>query len=419
MMSVHAFLKPGVIAGFLIGLVACGGGNGGSSGPVFDPNLPPQNVQAVAGTGDVSGPQNTVSWNPATAATDYVVYWDDVPGVTTGSNVLLPVPASSTRLTHVGLTPGVGYYYRVEARAGGQVSVLSDEVTGIPQSSITAQNLLDVAWNGVDTLVAVGNSGVIIHSPNGTSDGWSFAAANPLAGTSVTVAGITWDGARFLAVGGGGSVLTSADGDTWASQNSQVNIDLEAVTWTGSQFVAAGGNSTILTSPDGAAWTVRGTPPAVSGSLRGVAASSSVIVAVGNNGAILTSPDGVSWTARPAGTSSSLEDVAWTGGQFVVVGTGDNILTSVDGVSWVARNAGTSGVSFFGTTDWASTRLSAPLLVAGGSSGTIVTSSNAASWVDLPSGTARQLNAITWMDDATRTHFIVVGNEGTVLSNIR
>ena len=213
--------------------------------------------------------------------------------------------------------------------------------------------------------------------------------------------------------------MRTADGDTWASQNSQVNIDLEAVTWTGSQFVAAGGNSTILTSPDGAAWTVRGTPPAVSGSLRGVAASSSVIVAVGNNGAILTSPDGVSWTARPAGTSSSLEDVAWTGGQFVVVGTGDNILTSVDGVSWLARSVGTSGVSFFGTTDWASTRLSAPLLVAGGSSGTIVTSSNAASWVDLPSGTARQLNAITWMDDATRTHFIVVGNEGTVLSNIR
>ena len=26
MMSVHAFLKAGVIAGFLIGLVACGGG---------------------------------------------------------------------------------------------------------------------------------------------------------------------------------------------------------------------------------------------------------------------------------------------------------------------------------------------------------------------------------------------------------
>ncbi len=419
MTRIHAFLKPVAIAGLLIGLSACGGGGSGSSGPVFDPNMPPQNVQAVAGTGDVGGPQNTVSWDPATAATDYAVYWDDVPGVTGSSNVLVPVPASSTQLTHIGLTPGVSYYYRVEARAAGQVSVLSAEVTGIPQSAITAQNLLDVAWNGVDTLVAVGNSGVIIHSPNGTSDGWNFAAANPLAGTNVTVAGVTWDGAQFLAVGGGGSVLTSADGDTWVGRNSQVNIDLEAVTWTGSQFVAVGGNSTILTSPDGVAWTVRGTPPGVSGSLRGVAASSTVIVAVGNNGAILTSPDGVTWTARPSGTSSSLEDVVWTASQFVVVGTGDKILTSVDGASWLARTAGTSGVSFFGTTNWASTLLPAPLLVAGGSSGTIITSSNAASWVDLPSGTDKQLNGITWLDDANRTHFIAVGNEGTVLSNIR
>jgi hypothetical protein len=224
MMRIHAFLKPVVIAGFLVGLIACGGGDG-SSGPVFDPNIRPQNVQAVAGTGEISGPQNTLSWNSATAATDYVVYCDDVPGVTSSSNVL--VPASSTQLTHVGLTPGVSYYYRVEARAGGQVSVLSDEVTDIPQSSLTAtaQNLLEVAWNGADTLVAVGNSGVIIHSSNGTSDGRNFAAVNPLAGTNVTVAGVTWDGARFLAVGGGGSVLTSADGDTWVSQNSQVNID--------------------------------------------------------------------------------------------------------------------------------------------------------------------------------------------------
>jgi hypothetical protein len=419
MNRLHGILKRLVIAGVLAGLVACGDGGGGSSGTVFDPNVPPQNVQAVASTGDAGGPQITVSWNRVTAATDYVVYWDVAPGVTSSSNVLVPAPAGSTQVTQVGLTPGADYYYRVEARAGGQVSVLSAEVTGIPQSAITAQNLLDVAWNGSDTLVAVGNSGVIIHSPNGTSDGWSFAGANPLAGTNVTLAGVTWNGAQFLAVGGGGSVLTSADGDVWASQNSQVNIDLESVTWTGSQFVAVGGNTTIVTSPDGAAWTVRGTPPAVSGSLRGVAANSSQIVAVGNNGGILTSPDGVTWTPRPSGTSSSLEDVAWTGSEFIVVGTGDTILTSVDGSTWLARTAGTSGVSFFGTTPWASSLLPAPLLVADGSSGTILTSSNAAQWVNLPSGTQKQLNGVTWLDDATHTHFIMVGNEGTLLSNIR
>ncbi len=400
-------------------LYACGGGGGGSSGPVFDPNVAPQNPQVVAGTGGISGPMNTVSWNRATAATDYVVYWADAPGVTTGSNVLIPVPASSTQLTHVGLTAGTGYYYRVEARSGGQTSVLSNEVIGTPQVPITNQNLLEIAWNGTDTLVAVGNSGVIINSPNGTTDGWQFAAANPLAGTNVSLAGITWDGVQFLAVGGGGSVLTSVDADTWTSQNSQVNIDLEAVTWTGSQFVAVGGSATILTSPDGLVWTQQSAPPVVTGSLRGVTAGSSLIVAVGNNGAILSSPDGITWTVRPSTTTNSLMDAIWDGQQYVVVGAGDTILTSADGTTWNASGPASSGVSYFGATHWASTRLASPLHVVGGSSGTIVTSPNATTWSALPSGTDKQLNGVTWLDDQNRTHFVMVGNEGTLLTNAR
>ena len=91
----HDILKLLLIAGSMAALVACGGGGGGGSlGPVFDPNVAPQNAQAVAGTGGISGPQNTISWNPVTAATDYVVYWDDAPGVTANSDVLVPVPAS-------------------------------------------------------------------------------------------------------------------------------------------------------------------------------------------------------------------------------------------------------------------------------------------------------------------------------------
>jgi hypothetical protein len=417
-----------LVPALITGLIACGGGGGGfSSGPVFDPDVPPRNVQVVAASGDGIGPQNTVSWNPVTAATDYVVYWDNAPGVSESSDVLVPVPESSTELTHVGLNAGQSYYYRVEARSGSQVSVLSDEVIGIPQSTITTQNLLDIAWNGADTLVAVGNSGVITNSPNGTTDGWEFAAVNPILGQPETLAGITWndDDDQFLAVGGGGTVLTSDDGDTWVTQNSQVNIDLEAVTWTGSQFmtggryVAVGGSATILTSPDGMIWTRRAVPPLVTGSLRGVTANDSLIVAVGNNGAILTSLTGETWTARASGVTSSLQDAVWDGSRFIVVGSGDIILTSTDGVAWQPGDPGSSGVSYFGAAHWASALLPASLRVAGGSSGTIVTSIDASDWLPLPSGTSRQLNDITWLDDQMRTHFVMVGNEGTVLTNIR
>lgn len=412
-------LYASVVLALGTGLISGCGGGGGSFTPQFDPDVPPSNVQVVAGTGDISGPQNTVSWSPVFAATDYLVYWDDAPGVTDTSQVLVPVPASSTALTHVGLTPGASCYYRVQARSSAQESVLSSEVVGIPQEPITAQNLLDVAWNSVDRLVAVGNSGVIIHSVNGTTEGWSFAGVNPLASTNVTVAGVTWDGVQFIAVGGGGTVLTSDDGDIWITQNSQVNIDLEAVVWTGSQYVAVGGSATILTSPDGFTWTQAAVPPVVTGTLRGVTASDTLIVAVGNNGAILTSPDGVVWTARASGTVSSLEDAAWFDDHFVVAGVGDTLLVSLDGVAWSNPGPGTSGVSYFGAANWSSALLPNPLWLVGGSSGTILTSADTARWIALPSGTDKQLNGVTWMEDQAETHFVMVGNEGTILTNIR
>jgi hypothetical protein len=204
-----------------------------------------------------------------------------------------------------------------------------------------------------------------------------------------------------------------------------MSIDLEAVTWTGSlfvtggQYVAVGGSATILTSPDGITWTPRDAPVGVTQSLRGVTANESLIVAVGNNGAILTSLTGETWTARASGVTSSLQDAVWDGSRFIVVGSGDIILTSTDGVAWQPGDPGSSGVSYFGAAHWASALLPASLRVAGGSSGTIVTSIDASDWLPLPSGTSRQLNGITWLDDQMRTHFVIVGNEGTVLTNIR
>jgi photosystem II stability/assembly factor-like uncharacterized protein len=296
---------------------------------------------------------------------------------------------------------------------------LSDEVLGIPQSAISAQNLLDVAWNFADRLVAVGNSGLIIYSTNGTTEGWNFAGGNPVANSNVTLAGIVWDGTQFVVVGGGGTVLTSDDGDIWTIQDSQVNIDLEAIAWTGSQFAAVGGSATVLTSPDAVSWTQAAVPLVVTGSLRGVTANDNLIVAVGNNGAILTSPDGVSWTARASGTSSSLEDATWFDDRFVVAGAGDTLLVSLDGVLWSESGPGTSGISYFGAADWPSSLLPSPLWVVGGSSGSILTSADTAQWQALPSGTDKQLNGIAWMEDQSSTHLIIVGNEGTVLTNIR
>jgi hypothetical protein len=86
----------------------------------------------------------------------------------------------------------------------------------------------------------------------------------------------------FVAVGTGGTVLTSGDGVTWASQTVTPAVDLHAVTgW--SQFVAVGVGGGAYSSPDGTTWT-----PVSSGAtstLYGVLGEYGQYTAVGQAGA--------------------------------------------------------------------------------------------------------------------------------------
>jgi hypothetical protein len=75
------------------------------------------------------------------------------------------------------------------------------------------------------------------------------------------------------------------------------------VTYGNGLFVAVGDGGTILTSPDGVNWT-RG-PRGRATRLFGVTYGNGLFVAVGRFGTILTSPDGVTWTPRTSGTSDS------------------------------------------------------------------------------------------------------------------
>jgi len=49
-------------------------------------------------------------------------------------------------------------------------------------------------------------------------------------------------------MGADGTILTSPDGITWASQTSGTTVTLRSVTWSGTQFCAVGNDGTILTS---------------------------------------------------------------------------------------------------------------------------------------------------------------------------
>ncbi len=149
------------------------------------------------------------------------------------------------------------------------------------------------------------------------------------AGLSLTVS---------TAGGGGGGGGGGAPGATWTVRN--LRAPLISVTHGNGLFVAVGQGGTILTSPDGVTWTPRASGTGVS--LCGVTHGNGLFVAVGDGGTILTSRDGVTWTRRASGTTEDLYAVTHGNGLFVAVGDGGTILTSPDGVAWTPRTSGTT-----------------------------------------------------------------------------
>lgn len=417
-------------------LVACGG-DSDDDGPTFDSSVDPKNVQVVAGDSVNSEMTNTISWNAVTAATDYVVFWSDSPGVTENSNILTAV---DNKLTHEGVLAGQTYYYRVQARSNGETSVISVEAQGTPQEAITGNNLHDVAWNGIDTLVAVGDSGYIIYSSSGQISEWLFPSLNPVEGNISTIAGVIWDGSQFIAVGSGGTIITSADGDSWDEVVTNFSVDLESITYTGNKYIAVGGSGAVFISDDGSLWDKVTTVPSniLNDTLNSVVSNgdpnNNVVVATGTSGAIMFSEDeGMTWTdqSQVVNENANLMDVTWDGDQFIVVGSDDTILTglivpdSVDpnrnDIDWVDQLPGTTNTVYVGVTQWDAYLPPAPALkVAVGSAGDIVVSDDAINWVLLPVDTNEQLAANTYvLDDAGNPYFVVVGHDGIILTNQR
>jgi photosystem II stability/assembly factor-like uncharacterized protein len=431
----------------LIGILsACGGGGGGDDGPVFDPNVPPRNVQVVSWDGDSSEVSNTISWKRDPAATNYRVYWDTSPGVTSSSSVVVPADKDLNYITHSDseVVEGITYYYRVQALSDGQTSVLSAEVSGTPQKAITGNHLNDVAWDGEDTLIAVGDSGDIITSPNGTTDVWSDASDPDV---TENLSAVTWEGVnnQFLIVGASGKVLTSNADLTWNEVASGVNTDLEDVAWLGDRYIAVGKHSTLLISnEDGSIWSpvdlsgyLAGTSLTVTDlqniTLKGVAFGDGMILVVGTNGTVVNAsyqasidPTPTGWQILPQFTNNDLNDATWDGSQFFVSGSNDTLLVSSDGSNWDSINTATTTITFVGMSQWDSALPLDLVPATAGSSGTLLVDPQGAK-LNVPTGTNQQLASLTWIEkwvDADPDpdylefppYFVIVGHDGTVLT---
>ena len=162
---------------------------------------------------------------------------------------------------------------------------------------------------------------------------------------------VAYGAGQYVAVGGGGTILSSSDGTSWTQRTSGTTNSLRSIVYGGGQFVAVGGDehdpnrkAIVVTSKDGLSWSLVET--GVQNILRGVAYGAGRFVAVGGSGSIiLSSEDGIQWETRleydpglpSPGDALVYSGVAYGNGLFVAVGprgTGVDLSTSPDGITW-------------------------------------------------------------------------------------
>jgi hypothetical protein len=195
---------------------------------------------------------------------------------------------------------------RALARLGGVLVAVGDggtirrcaDLNGVtwtsPVSPVSA-NLRGIAWNGVNTVVAVGDGGTVLHAGVGGTDWQVVTIAETHDLLAVTADPPPGTAGRFLAV--------SRDGAVWRGEG------------------------------DGATWTrVAGFPPAA---LRGAAFLDPAAVVVGDAGSIRLSPGNLEiWDPVESPVAKDLRAVCFTGIDLLAVGAGGTILWSSTGSVW-------------------------------------------------------------------------------------
>ncbi|MFC4598572.1 S-layer homology domain-containing protein [Cohnella hongkongensis] len=269
----------------------------------------------------------------------------------------------------------------------------------------TAESLRDVVYaNGI--FMAVGTGGTLMTSEDGIE--WQSQSS----GTSKFLTGIARSDDLWVAVGEGGTILASEDGSAWTVRASGVANNLNGVVYSGSRFVAVGDGGAIVHSADGEIWTKVQNPPSTN-NLTGVTYSPGAgFVAVGPQGTVWGSSNGSDWTLQNSGVAPNLSitDVVYGDAGFTAVGFSGTILASVDGTNWTSQSPPLVrhyyGVNY----------VDGGLFITGGNA-SIVDSPDGESWtgqlLDLPNKGQISLRAAAYGNGV----YVAVGDWGTIVTS--
>jgi hypothetical protein len=332
--------------------------------------------------------------------------------------------ASTTNLTTwtpTGLSASTSYYVRVRYNSTTSVTssystTVSFTTAAIPGDTWTAQpglsstgygatDVKGIIWNGATFLAFGGGtfaSGYGATSPDGVT--WTNST---LSGQifNATVRGAAWDGGKFCIVTSTSKSLTSTDGVTWTMGDTSLSTAVSTntpfgIAWSGTKFCVVGGTAAvgIATSSDGLTWSSAGNNLSASGwgasGVYDIVWSGTKFCAVGYDGKGATSSDGVNWTYQPGLASIwtgayLITSVVWALGKFWAAGGNGQLASSPDGVTWTLL----TGLS---STTWGTTAVSKMIwdgtqFCAVGINGKCATSLDGITWTyrtSLPSFTA-------------------------------
>ncbi|HMG58799.1 MAG TPA: hypothetical protein VK583_03655 [Burkholderiales bacterium] len=361
------------------------------------PGDAPSNLQVEPGDGQV-----TVSWNQQPGLTYWIFFQAGGTVTAAAPGVPLIFDVQSPRVVFP-LVNRTQYAFVMNATdrdsPGGPSTPVALAVPRLAGANWTPgaplgsppQNPNGVAYNPVlNKLVAVGNSAPgTPPTPTILAGDFNYTSASPPGVTA-------WTPATSIPAGFVG--------------------DLSAVMFSGSQFIALGTDGSILTSADGNTWILSANPvpsggttgPRMNSLAFGIVSGATIYVAVGNSGNIFTSADLVTWTTVST-TGNDLYNVSFPNGTFVATGANGRLLTSADANIWTPQISYTPKALRGATYGTGSAAGASAQYVVVGDSGTIVTSTDGTTWSPTTLPGLPNLRAIRF-----GTRFVAVGQEVVV-----
>jgi putative intracellular protease/amidase len=275
--------------------------------------------------------------------------------------------------------------------------------TGLFSTPTASPNLQGIA-TGQGQFIAVGVNGTIVRSANGQT--WTTANAT----TTRDLRDVTFTGTQWIVAGNDGVMLTSPDGVTWTDRRNGRTRDLYGIIYTNNQFVVVGYEGTVLTSPDAQTWTVRSS--GTTRDLHAITYAAGLYVAGGRNGTIITSPNAINWTTRSTPTVNYIERIAWGAGRFVAAVTHGTILSSTNGIDWQQHtHPAPADTEFEGVAYGGGRFVMVGVFNNGAAHSVMLWSSNGVDWVDASYDVGKGLRSV----GHDGYQFLAVGNDGAVI----